>query len=109
MAKPKRIHILSGALVAMAVTAVVYFSAFGPGKKPPPSGPGYYTGVMRGKGANATFSNEDGTDQRPPPGAKEAKSNPMEGAPKNSDKGAPPSGDMDAKQDAPKGAQLPGP
>jgi hypothetical protein len=80
--KNGRVKVLSGALVVVAIIAVVYFSINTPGKKPPPSEAGYYTGPMRPKGGQDILATEDGKVTALPDSMKKKKdSKPSEGAP----------------------------
>ena len=57
MNSKKRVGLLFGAMVVLALIAVVVLSRQGKSEKPAPSEQGYYTGVMKNKGGK--YSTED--------------------------------------------------
>lgn len=90
--KNRRLKVLSGVLVILAIVAVVYSSVAAPGKKPPPSAPGYYTGPMRPKGGQELLATEDGKVTALPDSMKKKKdTKPSAGSPSkdNAEKAAP--------------------
>ena len=59
MKQQKRVQVLVGILLAVAVFAAVFLTRSGQADtKPPPSASGYYTGPMKNKWG--TFTTEDG-------------------------------------------------
>jgi hypothetical protein len=68
MPKSRRLPVLCSLLLVLLVVAAVLWRGYMRPTKPPPSGPGYYTGVMLNKTGTA-YATEDGRVVPPPPGA----------------------------------------
>ncbi|HZO91237.1 MAG TPA: hypothetical protein VFB38_23135 [Chthonomonadaceae bacterium] len=67
----RRLQVLSGILIALALVAAVAFYWQRQPEKPPPDS-GYYTGPFRSKGDPNRYATDDGKIVPPPPGASTA-------------------------------------
>lgn len=80
MRNNRRLQVLSGLLVVVAIVAVIFIRFFGTPQKPPPSAPGYYSGPMKSKGDPTIFGNEEGQRVAAPPGATTKPASPKDGS-----------------------------
>lgn len=69
MNETRRVQVLSGVLLVLAIVAVAVWYSYRPGEKPPPSEPGYYTGPMKSKGDPTIFGTDAGQRVAAPPEA----------------------------------------